>query len=824
MTNATSPNRGETQPVSSSQLSPEEGCEFQAGDDDRIEAIEGAVTLDLRADDPTCPQQAFRAAQPPLSVRAERRWRKRTGLAVCLLLLAAVLSSSPQARTSELGASATTSTFRSVCLATSGRPKASERPRITGAPYVGGRLEGSRGGDWCGEHPIQLHLRWKRCRRSGCSPIVGATRSSYVPGRRDVGKTIVFSVTAMSPSGTTTVKSNGKRIGRARLAYSSPPTISGTSQAALVLTTSTGTWTGSQPVVYGYQWLRCDSTGSGCAAVEGEVASSYRLVAGDVGSTIRARVTATNTSGSKSATSAPTDVVSASSAGAPPLNTAPPTIAGTVTEGLILNATTGVWAGTTRSHTPTNGDAATRRDPRVPTSPGAQIRCTCSALSTSARRYGSRSRARTTKASTRRRHSPPRSSPPPRCLPRTRRCRGSRATPPWAQLFMWTWEPGREARRSRSRTRWRRCDGGGGNCVSVAGATSAEYSVVYADGGSTLRVLITAANDFGSAASQSSPTQVVSKPSVYWGAYIDGDPTYDYYYGGSWGDAPWDAEAWARFESNAGKKVSIVHWGLRTPWAHDFKYFLGPFNLVHQAGDLNLVDMTTASVPLRDVANGAYDPELKTWFQQAAAWGHPFFLALDIEMNGPWEPYAPGVNGNTAPDFVAMWRHVHDLATAAGAGNVTWTWCPNIDNGNKFTPYEKLYPGDAYVDWTCLHGYNKTGNDSFSSVFTTSYQKLLTLAPTKPIMIGETGAVEGGLGKAAWIKDALVTQLPRYFPRVKALVWFNWRILEDGKWWEWPIESSASAQDAFRSAIGSSYYAAGGGFNNLPAGSKIQEP
>ena len=371
---------------------------------------------------------------------------------------------------------------------------------------------------------------------------------------------------------------------------------------------------------------------------------------------------------------------------------------------------------------------------------------------------------------------------------------------------------------------WRRCDGGGGNCVSVAGATSAEYSVVYADGGSTLRVLITAANDFGSAASQSSPTQVVSKPSVYWGAYIDGDPTYDYYYGGSWGDAPWDAEAWARFESNAGKKVSIVHWGLRTPWAHDFKYFLGPFNLVHQAGDLNLVDMTTASVPLRDVANGAYDPELKTWFQQAAAWGHPFFLALDIEMNGPWEPYAPGVNGNTAPDFVAMWRHVHDLATAAGAGNVTWTWCPNIDNGNKFTPYEKLYPGDAYVDWTCLHGYNKTGNDSFSSVFTTSYQKLLTLAPTKPIMIGETGAVEGGLGKAAWIKDALVTQLPRYFPRVKALVWFNWRILEDGKWWEWPIESSASAQDAFRSAIGSSYYAAGGGFNNLPAGSKVQEP
>ena len=481
--------------------------------------------------------------------------------------------------------------------------------------------------------------------------------------------------------------------------------------------------------------------------MEGEVASSYRLVAGDVGSTIRARVTATNTSGSKSATSAPTNVVSASSAGAPPLNTAPPTIAGTVTEGLILNATTGVWAGTTpiayayqwRRCDSTGSscvDVAGRTNSMYvlgAVDVGSTLRVKVSG--TNDQGVDTATSLPTAIVS---------AAPVPPANTSLPRISGNASVGSALHVDVGTWAGSTPITFS---YRWRRCDGGGGNCVSVAGATSAEYSVVYADGGSTLRVLITAANDFGSAASQSSPTQVVSKPSVYWGAYIDGDPTYDYYYGGSWGDAPWDAEAWARFESNAGKKVSIVHWGLRTPWAHDFKYFLGPFNLVHQAGDLNLVDMTTASVPLRDVANGAYDPELKTWFQQAAAWGHPFFLALDIEMNGPWEPYAPGVNGNTAPDFVAMWRHVHDLATAAGAGNVTWTWCPNIDNGNKFTPYEKLYPGDAYVDWTCLHGYNKTGNDSFSSVFTTSYQKLLTLAPTKPIMIGETGRGRGWLGQ-----------------------------------------------------------------------------
>ena len=91
-------------------------------------------------------------------------------------------------------------------------------------------------------------------------------------------------------------------------------------------------------------------------------------------------------------------------------------------------------------------------------------------------------------------------------------------------------------------------------------------------------------------------------------------------------------------------------------------------------------------------------------------------------------------------------------------------------------------------------------------------------------MIGETSAVEGGSGKAPWITDALTTQLPNAFPQIKAFVWFNWRIYESGRWWEWPIESSSSTQQAFRSGIASPYYAPGGGFGSLPLGSKIGPP
>jgi beta-mannanase len=193
-------------------------------------------------------------------------------------------------------------------------------------------------------------------------------------------------------------------------------------------------------------------------------------------------------------------------------------------------------------------------------------------------------------------------------------------------------------------------------------------------------------------------------------------------------------------------------------------------------------------------------------------------------MNGPWEPYAPGKNGNRARDFIRMWRHFHRIADRKHATNITWIWCPNIDPGKSFTPYRRLYPGRAYVDWTCLDGYNRTGTDSFSELFRSSYRRLLNLARRKPVMISQTSSVEGGDGKAAWITDAFSTQLPTNFPRVKAILWFNWRIYENGTWWEWPIESSSSAQAAFHDAIASPYYAPAGAFGHLTLGSKIRPP
>lgn len=310
-------------------------------------------------------------------------------------------------------------------------------------------------------------------------------------------------------------------------------------------------------------------------------------------------------------------------------------------------------------------------------------------------------------------------------------------------------------------------------------------------------------------------------PAIYWGAYMEGRQTY----GAGYGDAPWDKRTWRRFESHAGKHVSIVHWGMGTPWGRPFKSWEKTLNLVRDHGDINMVDLQSGNVSLRSIAAGRYDHALRAWVRQAAAWGHPFFLTWDVEMNGTWLPWGTAPGSATTPrEYVAAWRHFHTLAQRAGATNITWVWCPNIDPQGRFTPYSLVYPGPRYVDWTCLDGFNSGvgGWSSFASLYSTSYNNLLALAPTKPILIGQIGSVERGGSKAGWITDALSTQLPHNFPRIKALVWFNWRSHHEGGWRAYQIESSHQAEAAFARAIASPYYAAGGAFKNLPSRSPIR--
>ncbi|ASD50414.1 hypothetical protein FDI24_gp133 [Acidovorax phage ACP17] len=83
------------------------------------------------------------------------------------------------------------------------------------------------------------------------------------------------------------------------------PTISGTATVGQTLTAANGTWTGTPAPTYTRQWKRAGVN------ISGATATTYVLQAADQGQVITVTVTATNSAGTASATSAGTAAVAA---------------------------------------------------------------------------------------------------------------------------------------------------------------------------------------------------------------------------------------------------------------------------------------------------------------------------------------------------------------------------------------------------------------------------------------------------------------------------------------------------------------------------------
>jgi len=86
---------------------------------------------------------------------------------------------------------------------TAAGPSATTLPSISGTPTHGNTLT-ANAGTWTGS-PTGYTYQWERCNSSGlyCSPISGATSSTYTPTTSDEGQTIQVLVDATNSLGTT---------------------------------------------------------------------------------------------------------------------------------------------------------------------------------------------------------------------------------------------------------------------------------------------------------------------------------------------------------------------------------------------------------------------------------------------------------------------------------------------------------------------------------------------------------------------------------------------------------------------------------------------
>lgn len=291
---------------------------------------------------------------------------------------------------------------------------------------------------------------------------------------------------------------------------------------------------------------------------------------------------------------------------------------------------------------------------------------------------------------------------------------------------------------------------------------------------------------------------------MYWGALVKGDAY------GLPGEAPTNPEVLDRFESDAGKQITIVHTG--QSWA---SFDPTTMNAAIEAGTIPLATMPLGpDISLKEVVEGKQDAAIRDWARAAREFGYPFLFRPWWESNGNWYSWGQ------SPDFVAAWQRFHDLVVAEGATNVTWAWVVNTiweEGGEVKADPAPYYPGDAYVDWVGVDAYNWGRNPLQPDRWVTAEESiqptlevLEDIAPGKPVCICESASTEIGEGepeedKALWIHEMLDEYLPSR-PQIKAYVWFNWNVEQGGYgsgggYWDWPIESSPEAEAAFREGI-----------------------
>ena len=224
-----------------------------------------------------------------------------------------------------------------------GSPLDVEPPKIEGDLKEGAKLAANPG-TWGGTPPMTYEYQWERCSplTSTCEAIPGATAATYTLEPGDVTDSMIVKVTATNSLGTASASSAETPVVGALLPVNLElPTVLGNLLDGQLLSALSGSWSGTEPITYTFQWLVCDAAGEKCSEISKATEPVLKLVSGLIGDTVKVVVTATNGAGSTSATSSPTSVI----AGLLPSSGKAPEILGSLVDGQLLSATSGSWSG-----------------------------------------------------------------------------------------------------------------------------------------------------------------------------------------------------------------------------------------------------------------------------------------------------------------------------------------------------------------------------------------------------------------------------------------------------------------------------------------------
>jgi IPT/TIG domain-containing protein len=381
-------------------------------------------------------------------------------------------------------------------------PIMSALPTITGSAVEGQTLT-TTNGTWT-HSPTSFTYQWLRCDSNGanCGAIGSATSQAYELVTADVGHRLKVEVTAHNAGGQASVTSAATAVvAAAAPVNTSLPQIEGSAAEGKTLTAQNGTWTHS-PTSDSYRWLRCSSSGTGCAAIAGATAQTYQLVSTDVGHELEVEVTAHNSGGQAAATSAATAPVVATA----PANTSPPEIEGSAQEGETLTAKNGTWTNGPTSFTykwlrcdsagascAAIAGATAQTYQLTATDVGHELKVEVTAHN--AEGQGSATSAATALVASLK---PAETAPP--------EIEGGAFVEETLTAKNGTWTNGPTS----FTYQWLRCFGATGSCSAIAGATAQTYTLLSEDAFYTIAVEVTAENSHGHTSATSGRTAEVT--------------------------------------------------------------------------------------------------------------------------------------------------------------------------------------------------------------------------------------------------------------------------------------------------------------------------
>lgn len=292
-----------------------------------------------------------------------------------------------------------------------------------------------------------------------------------------------------------------------------------------------------------------------------------------------------------------------------------------------------------------------------------------------------------------------------------------------------------------------------------------------------------AATTTATSTTPSTPTTPTTPKTLKWGVYsgwMDGDIK--------------------QFETIVGEDpdmmAAFTHWGN----ANSFPTYMNKYTkdkgreliIFWEASNYLLTTNDQPAYSYDAIIRGDWDAYIKSFAAAAKSYGGPVILIPFSEMNGNWSPWSGTLNGNTPAKAVAGYRHVRTVF--GDVPNVKFGWAPNSNSvpNTAENAIEKYYPGDAYVDYVGVDGFNF---DSPWQTFDQVFNKPLTILSQykKPIYIFSF-ASSAGTQKAAWITDAITKQMPKY-PLLEGWNWFN-----QNKERNWLIWSDDASLNAFKAA------------------------